>query len=200
VTLDNTQTANSAKPNPEPIPPLQKVHDVLHSAQAVTKQAQAALDLAVIEVRTAIAALDEPWTVKGVVNPVKATRPSRPPPPPVGNLKCRGAIGGRVAPPETVITGRVFLGEVRLDPIYICLERFGGEERRIVACPTAGSEDQALRLASQECQAAEEAWAEAVEAIVERCGLDAADQALLDAKRAEASAAYRVQHWPHFGR
>ncbi len=77
MTLDNTQTAKSAKPNPEPIPPLQKVHDVLHSAQAVTKQAQAALDLAVIEVRTAIAALDEPWTVKGVANPVKATKAVR---------------------------------------------------------------------------------------------------------------------------
>ncbi len=105
-----------------------------------------------------------------------------------------------MAPSETVITGRVFLGQVCLDPIYICLERFGGEERRVVVYTTASSEDQALRLAAQECQAAAEAWREAVEAIVERCGLDAADQALLDAKRAEASAAYRVHHWPHFGR
>ena len=31
-------------------------------------------------------------------------------------------------PLETVITRRVFLGKVCLDPIYISLERFGGEE------------------------------------------------------------------------
>jgi hypothetical protein len=164
------------------------------ASSALTKPAEQAL------FRTAIAALEEPWSVKGVVNPMKDTRPPGPPPSPVGNLKCRGAIGGRVAPSETVITGRVFLGQVCLDPIYICLERFGGEERRIVACPNASSEDQALRLASQECQAAAAAWEEAVTAIVERSGLHAADQTLLDAKRAEASAAYRVHHLLWTGR
>jgi hypothetical protein len=114
-------------------------------------------------------------------------------------LKCRGAIGGRVPPLETVITGRVFLGKVCLDPIYISLERFGGEERRVVVYPTASSEREALALASQECRAAADVWEEAVAAIVERCGLHAVNQALADAKQAEALAAYRVHHWPRFG-
>jgi hypothetical protein len=197
VTLDNIQTAKSTKPNANPIPRLQETHDAWHSAQAATEQAQNAFDQAVVEARIAIAALDEPWTVSGIVRLVKEdTKQSAPPPPPVGNIKCRGPIGGRVAPSETVITGRIFLGQVCLDPFYVAKERFGGEERRVVVYPTARSESEALALASQECQAAAEAWAEAVAAIVERCAVHVANDALWDAKEAEGQAHYRVEHWP----
>ncbi|MGC2410945.1 MAG: hypothetical protein WA441_13380 [Methyloceanibacter sp.] len=155
------------------------------------EQAHKAFDLAVIEARTAIAALDEPWQVRGVARPLKEDK-SAPPPPPVGNIKCRGLISGRVA--TSVITGRIFLGEICLDPFYVVQERFCGEERRVVVVPTARSESEALALAEEECRAAEEAWAEAVAAIVERCGVNAANVALWNANKAEVYAHQGMKH------
>jgi hypothetical protein len=134
VTLDNTQTAKSAKPNAKPIPSLQdtwhSAKAALHSAQAAMEQAQKVFDLAVIEARTTIAKLDEPWRVSGVARPMKEDK-SAPMPLPVGNIRTRGPIGGRCVP-ETVITGRIFLGTLCLDPFYVAQERFCGEERRVV--------------------------------------------------------------------
>jgi hypothetical protein len=202
MTLDDTQTAKSTKPDAKPIPSFQETQAAdwhsakaaLHSAQAAMEQAHKAFDLAVIEARTAIGKLDEPWQVRGVARPMKEGQPG-PPPLPVGNLPCRGAIGGRMAP-SAVIAGRIFLGHVCLDPFYVAQERFCGEERRVIAYPTARSESEALALAEEECQAAAEAWAEAVAAIVERCGAEVALEALNDAAKAEV---YALQQMTYLG-
>ncbi len=60
-----------------------------------------------------------------------------------------------------VVRSETVTGEICINPFYVCLERFDGIERRVIVFPNAGSEAEALQLASQDAHAAAGAYQEA---------------------------------------
>ena len=77
---------------------------------------------------------------------------------------------------------------INVDPFYVCMQRFNGIERRIVACTTAMNEREAIALASQECEELSKAYNDAVDVIIEHIGLRRAVDALQAARLAEREA------------
>jgi hypothetical protein len=164
------------------------------SAKAATEQAKAKFDAAVSEVRAAITKLEVPWVVQGIVMESHEFT-AVPPPSAFGNLHYKGRIEGRAAPRLAAPLSLVSFGEVRLDPYYVILERLNGTETKVVSVP-ASTDKEALDLANKDCDAADDAWHQDVNAIVERCGIEAAREAWRKAADDEWEAHQRLRLRP----
>jgi hypothetical protein len=115
--------------------------DAWGSAVAAEAEAQRAVDRATPAARLAIAELEMPWTLYGVL------------------------------PLESPFA-----------PYRVCLQRFNGAERKIVAYPAAQDETEARRMAYEQCSAEAAAYQAEYDRVLWRCGVQPAFNALQAAR------------------